>query len=125
MENNRSPKLRTVNKSVPAFPLNDFPKDFPFLLGKEIIYLLASKGKPELEGSDWERVSMTNQFGYSLTQSELMDFADWLTQFLTSDRFYRIANKFIEIEHRLKTEPVGSTRTRLVSKRYSLLEEYK
>lgn len=54
MENNRSPKLRTVNKSVPAFPLNDFPKDFPFLLGKEIIYLLASKGKPELEGSDWE-----------------------------------------------------------------------
>jgi hypothetical protein len=54
MENNRSPKLRTVNKSVPAFPLNDFPSNFPFLLGKEIIYLLASKGKPELEGSDWE-----------------------------------------------------------------------
>lgn len=56
MENNRSPKLRTVNKSVPAFPLNDFPKDFPFLLGKELIYLLASKGKPELEGSDWESI---------------------------------------------------------------------
>ena len=47
MENDKSPKLRTVNKSVSAFPLNDFPKDFPFLLGKELIYLLASKGKPE------------------------------------------------------------------------------
>ncbi|MCL2650183.1 MAG: hypothetical protein FWD60_04045 [Candidatus Azobacteroides sp.] len=53
---NKSPKLRTVNKSIPAFPLNKFPNDFPFLLGKELIYLLASKGKPELEGSDWENI---------------------------------------------------------------------
>ena len=56
MEQNKSPKLRTVNKSVSAFPLNEFPKDFPFLLGKELIYLLASKGKPELEGSEWENI---------------------------------------------------------------------
>ena len=55
----KSPKLRTVDKSVPAFPLNEFPKDFPFLLGKEIIYLLASKGKAELEGSDWESIFAT------------------------------------------------------------------
>lgn len=52
----KSPRLRTVNKSKPAFPLNDFPKDFPILLGKEIIYLLATKGKSELEGSDWESI---------------------------------------------------------------------
>jgi hypothetical protein len=56
MENDKSPKLRTVNKSVAAFPLNEFPKEFPFLLGKELIYLLASKGKPELEGSEWENI---------------------------------------------------------------------
>lgn len=56
MENDKLPKLRTVHKSVSAFPLNDFPKEFPFLLGKELIYLLASKGKPELEGSEWESV---------------------------------------------------------------------
>ncbi len=54
MENDKAPKLRTVNKSVSAFPLNKFPKEFPFTLGKELIYLLASKGKPELEGSEWE-----------------------------------------------------------------------
>lgn len=59
MENNKSPKLRTVNKSVSAFSLNEFPKDFPFLLGKELIYLLASKGKPELEGSEWESIFAT------------------------------------------------------------------
>jgi hypothetical protein len=56
MEKDKSPKLRTVNKSVSAFPLNDFPKEFPFLLGKELIYLLASKGKPDLEGSEWESI---------------------------------------------------------------------
>ena len=56
MEKDKSPKLRTVNKSVSAFPLNDFPKEFPFLLGKELIYLLASKGKPDLEGSEWENI---------------------------------------------------------------------
>lgn len=52
----KSPKLRTVSKSVSAFPLNEFPTNFPYLLGKELIYLLASKGKPELEGSDWENI---------------------------------------------------------------------
>ena len=56
MEKDKSPKLRTVHKSISAFPLNDFPKDFPFLLGKELIYLLASKGKPEVEGSEWENI---------------------------------------------------------------------
>lgn len=59
MENDKSPKLRTVHKSVSAFPLNKFPKEFPFLLGKELIYLLASKGKPELEGSEWESIFST------------------------------------------------------------------
>lgn len=56
MENNKTPKLRTVNKSLPPFPLNEFPKDFPFTLGKELVYLLASKGKPILEGPEWEAI---------------------------------------------------------------------
>ena len=51
-----SPKLRTVDKSLPLFPLNDFPKDFPYTLGKEIVYLLASKGKAVLEGEEWESI---------------------------------------------------------------------
>jgi hypothetical protein len=52
----KSPKLRTVNKSIPAFELNEFPKEFPYLLGKEIVYLLATKGKPKLEGDEWESI---------------------------------------------------------------------
>lgn len=51
-----SPRLRTVNKSQPAFQLNQFPVDFPYTLGKEIVYLLAFKGKGALEGSEWEEI---------------------------------------------------------------------
>lgn len=52
----KKPRLRTVEKSLPPFPLNKFPRDFPFTLGKEIVYLLASKGKPILEGPEWEAI---------------------------------------------------------------------
>lgn len=56
MMEKKSPKLRTVIKSESPFLLNTFPKDFPYLLGKEIVYLLATKGNPDLEGSEWEKM---------------------------------------------------------------------
>lgn len=55
----KSPKLRTVNKSKPPYPLNKFPTEFPYKLGKEIVYLLATRGKPVLEGSEWEEIFAT------------------------------------------------------------------
>ena len=56
MAKNKSPKLRTVQKTKPPYPANDFPKDFGLILGKEIIYLLATKGNSSLEGQEWERI---------------------------------------------------------------------
>lgn len=56
---NKSPKLRTVNKSLPPYPLNEFPKEFPYTLGRELVYLLASKGKAILEGPEWEAIFAT------------------------------------------------------------------
>ena len=50
------PRLRTVEKYKPPYPLNKFPKHFPFNLGREIVYLLASRGTPRLEGPDWEEI---------------------------------------------------------------------
>lgn len=52
----KKPKLRTVDKSMPPFYLNHFPSSFPYTLGKELVYLLASKGKPILEGPEWEAI---------------------------------------------------------------------
>jgi len=52
----KRPKLRTVDKTTPPYPLNKFNKNFPYLLGKEIVYLLATKGRPVLEGDEWEKI---------------------------------------------------------------------
>jgi hypothetical protein len=52
----KSPKLRTVEKYKPPYPLNKFPKEFPLNLGRELIYLLASRGTTRLEGPDWEEI---------------------------------------------------------------------
>lgn len=56
MGKRKSPRLRTVNKSVAAYPLNEFNSDFPYILGQEIVYLLASKGRADLQGSEWEQI---------------------------------------------------------------------
>ncbi len=53
----KSPRLRTVEKYKPPYPLNKFPKNFAIDLGREVIYLLASRGKnARLEGADWEEI---------------------------------------------------------------------
>jgi len=51
-----SPKLRTVEKHRPPYPLNKFPSGFALSLGKEIVYFLASRNSPRLEGTDWEEI---------------------------------------------------------------------
>ena len=56
MSKRQSPKLRTVTKSVSAYPLNQFNNDFPYILGQEIVYLLASKGRADLQGDEWEQI---------------------------------------------------------------------
>jgi hypothetical protein len=50
------PKLRTVEKYQPPFPLNKFPSDFALELGKEIVYLLATRKTSRSEGADWEEI---------------------------------------------------------------------
>lgn len=56
MAKRKSPRLRTVSKSVSAYPLNKFNSEFPYILGKEIVYLLASKGRADLQGNEWEQI---------------------------------------------------------------------
>ncbi len=56
MGKKQSPKLRTVSKSVAPFPENRFPKDFPFKVGEQLIYILATRGKTDIEGKEWEQI---------------------------------------------------------------------
>lgn len=50
------PKLRTVNKAIPPYPINKFPSSFIEKFAEEIVYLLATKDNMSLEGSEWEKV---------------------------------------------------------------------
>jgi len=56
MSSRKNPKLRTVEKVLPPYPLNRFPTQFALTLGKEVIYLLATRNTPRFEGPDWEEV---------------------------------------------------------------------
>lgn len=51
-----TPRLRTVEKVKPPYQLNQFPSDFGYKLGKEVVYLLATKSTPSLEGPEWEQI---------------------------------------------------------------------
>lgn len=59
MSKRKSPRLRTADKIRPPYPLNRFPADFAHRLGREIVFLLATKGVPSLEGNEWERIFAT------------------------------------------------------------------
>jgi hypothetical protein len=52
----KEPRLRTVNKATPPFELNKFPRQFIEKLGKELVYLMATKDSYSLEGSEWEQI---------------------------------------------------------------------
>ena len=56
MSKTKSPKLRGVDKYKPDYPLGMFPAGFAMELGKELIYLLATRNPPTLEGADWEQI---------------------------------------------------------------------
>lgn len=51
-----TPKLRNVQRHAPLYPLNDFPKEFGMKLGKELIYVLATRDNPDISGDDWEQI---------------------------------------------------------------------
>ena len=52
----QSPKLRTVSKSVPPYAINHFPAEFPFKVGEQLIYILATRGATDIEGKEWEQI---------------------------------------------------------------------
>lgn len=54
--NTSTPKLKTVEKYKPLYPLGQFPAGFALALGREIVYLLATRDNPKIEGEDWEEI---------------------------------------------------------------------
>ncbi len=50
------PRLRTVNKATPPYPINQFPAKFIEHFAEDIVYMLATKPTMALEGNEWEQV---------------------------------------------------------------------
>ncbi|MCX6358279.1 MAG: hypothetical protein NT029_00585 [Armatimonadetes bacterium] len=50
------PRLRTAERWSPPYRLNCFPEGTALAIGREIVYLLFTRGEARLEGSDWERI---------------------------------------------------------------------
>lgn len=51
-----NPKLRKADRYKPLYRLNMFPSDFGLKLGKELIYVLATRENPDVSGDDWEQM---------------------------------------------------------------------
>lgn len=52
----KEPRLRTAEKVPPPYPLGVFPKEFPLNVGKQIIYIMATKPTITVQGSEWEQI---------------------------------------------------------------------
>jgi hypothetical protein len=76
------------------------------------------------ESSNWERAELADSLPYRKDQDDLEDFVKWLTEFLKTERFYKIANEFIKIEKQLINEPIGKSRSQLVNRQSHLLDDY-
>lgn len=50
------PRLRTVNKAVPPYPMNKFPSSFIEKFGAEVVYMAATKSTMGIEGDEWEQI---------------------------------------------------------------------
>lgn len=72
--------------------------------------------KDEDVDPDWERESLAKHFLYLKTDAEFVDFAIWVETILQSKTFLDKVNEFIELEQRLKKEPVGKKRSELVDR---------
>ena len=100
--------IEAENKAHLTFFSNTYL--FDKFLGKEPLRL------DKNESSNWEFETLANGFPYSSIDTEFIEFASWTEKILNSRTFLNKANEFIEIERKLKTEPVGDKRTELVNR---------
>lgn len=83
---------------------------FDKFLGKEPLRL------DKNESSSWEFESLVDSFTYTSKDADFTAFASWIETVLSDRKFLDKANEFVDIEQKLKNEPVGPNRSRLVDR---------
>ena len=62
-------------------------------------------------------------FNYSFKQANLMDFAEWLKQFIETGKFILLSQKYIDIYRQLNLEHDSQTRRNLIEQAEELVNE--
>lgn len=101
------------NKALVTYASNSYI--FDAFLGKEL------KKIQKAESSNWQQASLLDHFEYSCEDDELKDFATWLVHFMSSDKYRDFVEVLTQIDIALESEPVGKKRSKLVNKRYRLI----
>jgi hypothetical protein len=65
--------------------------------------------------------SRLRNFHYRYDDDYLVDFSNWLHNFMKTDKYIRTTNEFDELERQLEIEPVGPRRSMLVEKLFKLM----
>ncbi len=66
----RRPRIRTVERVRPPYPLNSFPPDFPFRVAEHIVYWHLTCENSDIRGEEWERI-FADAIGGSWTPSNV------------------------------------------------------
>lgn len=76
------------------------------------------------EGSNLQTQDFAdNQFCYNSKQDNLVDFSEWLDNFIATEKFILLSNKYLDIQQRLKTERDKETRQYLIQQERQLENE--
>jgi hypothetical protein len=75
-----------------------------------------------IDNANWHREEIKSHLPYQKDQEDLKSFSRWLNLIVESPRYKSLTAEFLDIEMRLLTEPAGAIRSKLVNRRYGLLE---
>ena len=108
--------MEAEKKALETFMSNTYL--FDKFLGKNFLEF------EKAESSNWEMKYIIENMNYSSSTEEFSDFTNWLESFVTSEKFYKVANEFIEIQQKLIVLPIGKERSQLIKRDSHLLDNY-
>lgn len=76
------------------------------------------------EQSNWQSADLLEDFPYSHNDPTLSDFSDWLTFFLSTEKFTKYSQEFLEIKLKLSSEQTGITRSQLVNSLVAIMDMF-
>jgi hypothetical protein len=82
-------------------------------------------GRPVIPLDIWHssnltQIEYTQALTYTSDQPDLIDFANWLRELITTEGFIRRSSRYLEIHRQLKTETDKESRCRLVQEAFQL-----